>query len=53
MYALLGAYDLVFIVDLPGIQEALRSSVAITKLTDIAFTTLPAVTVEEFDKIVG
>jgi len=53
MYALLGTYDLVFVVDLPGIQEALKSSVALTKLTDIAFTTNPAVTVEEFDKIIG
>jgi uncharacterized protein with GYD domain len=52
MYALLGAYDLAFVVDLPGMQEALKASVAITKSTDISFTTFPAVTVEEFDKIV-
>jgi uncharacterized protein with GYD domain len=53
MYALLGAYDLAFVVDLPGIQEALKISVSISKLTDIAFTTLPAISVEEFDKIIG
>lgn len=53
MYALLGTYDLVFLVDLPGIQEALKTSVTLTKLTDISFTTLPAITVEEFDKLVG
>lgn len=53
MYALLGAYDLVFIVDLPGIKEALKASVTLARLTDIGFTTFPAVTVEEFDKIVG
>jgi uncharacterized protein with GYD domain len=53
MYALLGVYDLVFVVELGGIQEALKTSIAITKLTDIAFSTLPAVTVEEFDKIAG
>lgn len=53
MYALLGTYDLAFVVDLPGIKEAMQSSVELTKSTDIAFTTLPAVTVEEFDKIVG
>ena len=53
IFALLGTYDLAFMVELPGIQEAMKSSVAITKLTDIAFTTLPAITVEEFDKLVG
>ena len=53
MHALLGAYDLAFIVELPGIQEAMKSSVALTKLTNILFTTLPAVTIEEFDKIMG
>lgn len=53
MYALLGTYDLAFVVDLPGIQDVMKASVALTKLTGISFTTLPAVTVEEFDKIVG
>lgn len=53
MLALLGAYDLAFVVDLPGIQEAMKSSVELTKATDISFTTLPAVTVEEFDKVMG
>lgn len=53
MLALLGTYDLAFVVELPGVQEAMKSSVALTKLTDISFTTLPAVSVEEFDKIMG
>jgi len=53
MYALLGVYDLVFVVDLPGVNEAMKASVGITKLTGIAFTTAPAITVEEFDKILG
>jgi len=53
MYALLGAYDLAFVVDFPSISEALKASVMLTKLTGIAFTTSPAVTVEEFDKLVG
>lgn len=52
MLALLGKYDLAFIVDLPGNKEALKASVALTKATDIGFCTLPAVTVEEFDKII-
>jgi len=53
MYALMGIYDLGFIVDFPGISEVLKVSVDLTKLTGISFTTFPAVTVEEFDKLVG
>jgi len=53
MYALLGVYDLAFLVDFPGIQEVMKTSVALAKLTGISFTTFPAVTVEEFDKLVG
>ena len=53
MYALLGRYDLAFIVDFPSVSEAIKASVALTKLTGIGFTSSPAITVEEFDKIVA
>lgn len=53
MHALLGEKDLVFIVDFPGNEEAIKASVAITKLTGISFTTSPAVTVKEFDRLTG
>lgn len=53
MYALLGKYDLVFVVDFPGVKDVIKASIAITKATDIGFNTLPAITVEEFDKITG
>lgn len=53
MYALLGDYDLLFIVDLPGVELAMQFSVALSKLTGIAFTTSPAVTVAEFDKLMA
>ncbi len=53
MYALLGVYDLVLIVDFPGIEAAMKASVALSRLTGISFTTHPAVTVEEFDKMIG
>jgi len=52
-YALLGEKDLLFIVEFPGTEEAMRASVELTKLLGISFTTAPAVTVEEFDKLVG
>ncbi|MEW6076021.1 MAG: GYD domain-containing protein [Candidatus Omnitrophota bacterium] len=53
MYVLIGNYDLAFIADFPGTKELLRASIAITKLTGIGFSSLPAVSVEEFDKAVG
>lgn len=53
MYTLLGEYDLVFIVDFPGTQEAMKASVGLTKLTGISFSTSPAVTVEHFDKMIA
>jgi len=51
MYALLGEKDLVFIVTLPGIEQALQVSVALGKMTGIAFSTAPAVSIEAFDKL--
>ena len=51
MHALLGENDLVFIANFPGFEQAMKASVALTKLTGIAFSTSPVVTVEEFDKL--
>ncbi len=53
MYALLGDTDLLMICDLPGIDEAMRVSAALGRHTGIAFSTSPAVTVDEFDKLLG
>jgi len=53
MYALLGNFDLALIVDFPGMNEALQTSVALSQLTGIGFTTYPAISVEEFDKLVS
>ncbi|MGE4358123.1 MAG: GYD domain-containing protein [Candidatus Omnitrophota bacterium] len=53
MYVLLGEYDLVFLVDFPDNASAIKTSVELTKLTGIGFTTCPAISVEEFDKLVG
>ena len=53
MYALLGRYDVSLIVDFPGNADVMKTSIAITKLTGIGFTTCPALPVEEFDKILG
>ncbi len=50
-YALLGDYDLVLIVDLPGVKEAMKSSIAIHKLTGISFTSSQAVPIADFDEL--
>jgi uncharacterized protein with GYD domain len=52
MYATLGCNDLVFIVEFPGVEDAMKASVALGRLTGIGFTTAPAVTVERFDKLI-
>ena len=52
-YAMLGGTDLVMIVEMPDTARAMATSAALAKLTGIAFTTSPAVTIEEFDKLMG
>ena len=52
MYAILGDYDLVIIVDLPGVEEAVKVSAGLMELTGIAFTTVPAISVSAFDKLI-
>ena len=49
-YALLGETDLVFIVELPGVKEAMKASVELAKLLGISFSSSSAITVEEFDR---
>jgi len=51
-YAILGDNDLVLIVDFPGRHQALKTSVGLSKLLGIAFSTSPAVTIDEFDKLI-
>lgn len=53
IYATLGECDLVCIAELPSVQAAMQASVGLSKMTGIAFTTAPAVTVDEFDQIMG
>jgi uncharacterized protein with GYD domain len=53
IYALLGEYDLVVIVELPRMAEAMQASIALKRLTDISFFTAAAMPVEEFDQLIG
>ena len=52
-YALLGAKDLVLIVELPDTEQVMKTSVALAKTLGIAFSSTPAVTVETFDKLMS
>jgi uncharacterized protein with GYD domain len=47
----LGEHDLVIIAEVPGTEAAMQCSLALHKLTGIAFTTAPAVSVDQFDKL--
>jgi uncharacterized protein with GYD domain len=51
MYALLGKYDLLFIVNFPAMEDAMKASIEISKLTGISFTTQLAISVETFDSL--
>jgi uncharacterized protein with GYD domain len=51
MYALLGEYDLLFCVKLPDVEQAMKASVVLTKMTGISFNSCPAVKVETFDRL--
>jgi len=52
-YALLGYVDLVLKVDFPDAEKAMKTSVALSKLLGIGFTTCPAVTFDAFDKLIA
>lgn len=53
MYALMGEQDLMFIVDLPGVSEAIQVSASLSQHTGISFTTSPAISVDEFDELIA
>ncbi len=50
-YALLGETDVILIVDLPGVKEAMKASVELNKLLGISFTTAPALSIKKFDQL--
>lgn len=53
IYALLGQYDLVLVVELPTMTEAMKAAVALGRETGISFCTAPAIPVEEFDRLMA
>ncbi|MBA7519715.1 hypothetical protein ES705_11802 [subsurface metagenome] len=53
MYALFGEQDLIIIADFPETAQAMKASIALSKLTGISFSTSEALPVEEFDKMIS
>ena len=53
MFAVVGEHDLVFTLDFPTTENALKTSVALNILTGISFTTSPVVDVEQFDRMIS
>ncbi len=52
MYVLVGEYDLAFLLEIPSVEDVIKLSVELVKLTGISFTSFPAIEVEKFDKLV-
>jgi uncharacterized protein with GYD domain len=51
-YVMLGKYDLVMILELPNKEQAMKTSVGLSRLLGATFTTSPAITFDEFDKLI-
>jgi uncharacterized protein with GYD domain len=50
-YALLGETDLLFIVDFNKTKDVIKTSVEMGNLLGITFSSVPAITIAEFDKL--
>ena len=53
IHALTGDRDLVIIATFPSTEAAMKASIAITRLTGIAFATSEAIEVKDFDRLVS
>ena len=53
MFAILGEYDLLFLVDFQNTKTAMQTSVEIAHYSGINFSTSPALPVEMFDELMG
>ena len=51
-YVLAGEKDVLLIAEVPSLESAIKISVEMAKTTGIAFETLPAISVEDFDQLV-
>lgn len=52
-YATLGKIDILVITEFPDISSAMKASIGLTQALGISFATMPALPIEDFDKLVG
>jgi len=52
MYAMLGQYDIILVVNLPGNREAMEVSVGLSQISGIQFITGPVIPVDRFDAMI-
>lgn len=52
-YALLGDVDLVLVVELPDTEHVMKTSAGLGQMLGISFSTAPAVSLEDFDKLMA
>lgn len=52
-YAMLGERDLVLIAEFPNTEKAIKASTTLSKELGIGFSTCPAISIEDFDKIIA
>ena len=50
-YAVMGETDLLFITEFPDMAKAIKASISLNKKLGISFATLPAINIDEFDKL--
>jgi uncharacterized protein with GYD domain len=53
MYAILGNYDLILIVECTDMEKVVRMSVDLFNITGIHFSTFPAMSVDYFDMLLS
>lgn len=53
VYATLGEGDILAIVEFPGINELIKASIGLNEALGISFASVPALPIEDFDKLVG
>lgn len=51
-YATMGESDILVVTEFPGVNEAMKASVALTQAMGISFATVPAIRIEDFDKLI-
>ena len=52
-YATLGKSDIFVVAEFPGVGEAMKASVGLNQALGISFVTMPALRIEDFDKLIG